>query len=127
MPSDERKDIETPDSSGSYRMEYIAQFIGDPTWEAIWSVIRKWDISRLNDGLYSGATGDDATAIFDAIRALPTPPAPDVTEADFAHMWQSLGSWVGGVARPDADMAPTTEFVALLKRIEAAAMRGGAK
>jgi exonuclease VII small subunit len=42
---------------------------GDPLFEAIWQAIKGWDISRRNDGLYSGPTGNDARHIYDAISA----------------------------------------------------------
>lgn len=41
---------------------------GDPLFDAIWSAIKGWDISRHNDGLYSGPTGNDARHIYDAIK-----------------------------------------------------------
>jgi hypothetical protein len=39
----------------------------DPLFDAIWNVIKKWDISRYNDGEYCGANGNDARHIYDAI------------------------------------------------------------
>lgn len=57
----------------AYSTEYITSLHGDPVWEAIWRTIKGWDISRLvhpiNDGMYSGPTGDDATRIYDAVLA----------------------------------------------------------
>jgi hypothetical protein len=44
---------------------------GDPLFEAIWQAIKGWDISRHNDGLYSGPTGNDARHIYDAIKRIP--------------------------------------------------------
>jgi hypothetical protein len=41
---------------------------GDPLFDAIWNAIKHWDISRHNDGLYSGPTGNDVRHIYDAIR-----------------------------------------------------------
>jgi hypothetical protein len=41
---------------------------GDPLFDAIWSAIKGWDISRHNDGMYSGPTGNDARHIYDAIK-----------------------------------------------------------
>jgi len=42
---------------------------------SIWRTIKGWDISRHNDGLYSGPTGDDATRIFEAVTtAMPVTP-----------------------------------------------------
>jgi hypothetical protein len=41
---------------------------GDPLFEAIWQAIKGWDISRHNDGLYSGPTGNDVRHIYDAVR-----------------------------------------------------------
>lgn len=41
---------------------------GDPLFDAIWSAIKGWDISRHNDGLYSGPTGNDARHIYDAVK-----------------------------------------------------------
>ena len=42
---------------------------GDPLFDAIWHAIKGWDISRHNDGLYSGPTGNDVRHIYDAIRS----------------------------------------------------------
>jgi hypothetical protein len=42
----------------------------NPLFEAIWIAIKEWDISRYRkyDGrLYSGATGNDARHIYDAV------------------------------------------------------------
>jgi len=41
---------------------------GDKLFDAIWNAIKGWDISRHNDGLYSGPTGNDARHIYDAIK-----------------------------------------------------------
>lgn len=41
---------------------------GDPLFDAIWGAIKGWDISRHNDGLYSGPTGNDARHIYDAVQ-----------------------------------------------------------
>jgi hypothetical protein len=45
----------------------------DPLFDAIWSAIKGWDISRHNDGLYSGPTGNDARHIYDAIKRANVP------------------------------------------------------
>lgn len=37
-------------------------------FEAVWQAIKKWDLSRENNGLYSGATGTDVMIILKAIR-----------------------------------------------------------
>jgi hypothetical protein len=47
---------------------------GNPLFDAIWNAIKGWDISRHNDGMYSGPTGNDARHIYDAIKALPHSP-----------------------------------------------------
>lgn len=41
---------------------------GDPLFDAIWDAIKGWDISRHNDGMYSGPTGNDARHIYDAVK-----------------------------------------------------------
>ena len=41
----------------------------DPLFNVIWNVIKKWDISPNNDGIYSGATGTDVMAILVPLRA----------------------------------------------------------
>ena len=59
---------------------------------------------------------DECHSIFDLAPASPSSasrPDPDIT-----LLWQMLGAWIGDVARPSADMAPTTAFVDLVKRIE---------
>jgi hypothetical protein len=43
---------------------------GNPLFDAIWNAIKGWDISRYNDGMYSGPTGNDARHIYDAIIKL---------------------------------------------------------
>jgi hypothetical protein len=45
------------------------EMLDDPLFEAIWQAIKRWDISRHNDGVYSGPTGNDARHIYDAVRA----------------------------------------------------------
>jgi hypothetical protein len=44
------------------------EMLNDPMFDAIWNAIKGWDISRHNDGMYSGPTGNDALHILDAIR-----------------------------------------------------------
>lgn len=51
-----------------YEADYISSLHGDPVWEAIWDTIKRWDISRHPDALYHGPTGDDVTAIYEAVR-----------------------------------------------------------
>lgn len=58
---------------------------GDPLFDAIWSAIKGWDISRHNDGLYSGPTGNDARHIYDAILAAGAS-APTLADAPTARM-----------------------------------------
>jgi hypothetical protein len=57
---------------------------GDPLFDAIWKAIKGWDISRHNDGLYSGPTGNDARHIYDAITRAQgaTPSAPAASTRD---------------------------------------------
>lgn len=40
----------------------------DRLFDAIWNAIKEWDISRYNNGLYSGPTGNDARHIYDAVK-----------------------------------------------------------
>ena len=47
--------------------------LADPVFNAIWGVIKTWDVSTENNGLYSGATGTDVMMILDAIRAATAP------------------------------------------------------
>jgi hypothetical protein len=49
-----------------------------PVFNAIWNAIKGWDISRHNNGIYSGPTGNDARHIFDALPTL-APVMPDPT------------------------------------------------
>jgi hypothetical protein len=54
----------------------------DPLFGAVWQAIKGWDISRHNNGLYAGPTGNDVCTILDAIRQLQAPaPAPEPTAA----------------------------------------------
>jgi hypothetical protein len=53
----------------SYPTEYVVSLHGDPVWEAIWSVIKRWDLERERGYGYAGATGDDATRIYEAVAA----------------------------------------------------------
>lgn len=39
-------------------------------FEAVWNAIKTWDISRFNDGLYSGPTGNDVMHILRALDAI---------------------------------------------------------
>jgi hypothetical protein len=47
------------------------EMLTDPLFDAIWNAIKDWDISRHNDGIYSGPSGNDARRIYDAVRRLP--------------------------------------------------------
>lgn len=53
-----------------YSTEYIKSLHADPVWQAIWEAIKGWDICTV-PGAYSyhGPTGDDATHIFEAVKA----------------------------------------------------------
>lgn len=53
----------------AYSTEHIMSLHGDPIWEAIWSAIKGWDISRTRGGAYHAPTGTDATHIYDAVQA----------------------------------------------------------
>lgn len=39
-------------------------------FEAVWQAIKKWDISRYSDGLYSGPSGNDVMHILRALDAI---------------------------------------------------------
>ncbi len=41
----------------------------DPVFNAIWSIIKDWDIDATKTGLYSYCTGTDAVRILDAVKA----------------------------------------------------------
>ena len=49
--------------------EEIVKLHGDPVWEAIWSVVKTWDINTPRYIGYCSGTGDHATEIFRAIRS----------------------------------------------------------
>lgn len=73
---------------------------GNPTWEAIWGVIKKWDISRDGSPLYANANGDDVQRIFLAVAA--------VSRARDEHHAKRLREAVEAVrkellARPDSE------------------------
>ena len=53
---------------------------GDPLFDAIWGAIKGWDISRHNDGMYSGTSGNDVRHIYDAIKAIQVKRLCDVSE-----------------------------------------------
>jgi hypothetical protein len=53
----------------SYPTEYVVSLHGNPLWEAIWGVVKPWDIEREPGQGYAHATGDDATRLYDAVRA----------------------------------------------------------
>lgn len=65
-------------SSAGGREEYPeptpAMLDNNPLFDAIWGAIKRWDISRHNDGIYSGPTGNDVRHIYDAIKRIPTEP-----------------------------------------------------
>jgi hypothetical protein len=50
-----------------------AMLDNDALFEAIWRAIKGWGISRYNDGLYSGPTGNDARHIYDAVKEIAMP------------------------------------------------------
>lgn len=52
-----------------YKTDYIKSLHGDPVWEAIWKTIKGWDIQREDRGGYHATTGDDATRIYEAVKA----------------------------------------------------------
>lgn len=54
----------------SYPTEQIVALHGTPLWEAIWAVIKPWDIRREPGRGYAHATGDDVQRIYDAIQAV---------------------------------------------------------
>jgi hypothetical protein len=64
------------DRPNAYTTEQVVAHHGDPVWEAIWATIKGWDISRTANGPYHAPTGDDATAIYDAIRGAASAVAP---------------------------------------------------
>lgn len=37
-------------------------------FNAVWMAIKAWDISRYNDGLYTGPTGNDVMHILNALE-----------------------------------------------------------
>ena len=53
----------------TYTTEHITSLHGDPVWQAIWTAIKDWDISRAGPGSYHAPTGDDVTAIYEAVMA----------------------------------------------------------
>jgi len=51
--------------------------VNSPLFNAIWSVIKHWDISRTANGRYAGASGTDVCMILDAIKSVePVPVQP---------------------------------------------------
>lgn len=72
-------------SDAHYSTEYIQSLHGNPVWEAIWGVIKQWDVSRMANGIYAGATGDDATAIFEAVQAALAQKETTYVGADYHH------------------------------------------
>ena len=67
-------EIERP----TYTTAYIEALHGDPVWEAIWSVVRQWDISSD-----AGSTGDDATIIYEAVKSALDRPSETSTSIDW--------------------------------------------
>ena len=65
---------------------------GDALFDAIWRAIKGWDISRLNDGMYSGPSGNDARHIYDAIKAT-QPAQPPTPKEYFSDMINRLINW----------------------------------
>ena len=58
------------DCGATYTTEYIVSLHGDPVWQAIWDAIKGWDISRTQGSYsYHAPTGDDATRIYEAVKA----------------------------------------------------------
>ena len=59
----------------SYTTDYIMSLHGDPVWEAIWKAIKGWDLRREGAAGYAGASGDDATSIYEAVKRSTAPNA----------------------------------------------------
>jgi hypothetical protein len=51
-----------------------------PEFNAVWDVIKKWDIQRTPESGYSHATGDEVVAILDALKSVESPPESDFIE-----------------------------------------------
>ena len=52
--------------------------LDDPTFNAIWQVIKSWDVNVPGVYIgYMGATGNHARAILDAVQAVTTLPPPE--------------------------------------------------
>ena len=73
---------------------------GDALFDAIWGAIKGWDLSRLNDGMYSSPSGNDARHIYEAIKLTqPTYPAakaeqePDGYQQRYAFPGEGPGAW----------------------------------
>jgi hypothetical protein len=53
-------------------MDTIEEYVYSPEFDAVWNVIKDWDISREEveggNRLYTGATGTDVMTILNAIR-----------------------------------------------------------
>lgn len=58
-------DLDTPPDE---YLDPTPEILDDPLFNAIWNAIKGWDISRHNNGLYSGPTGNDARHIYEAIK-----------------------------------------------------------
>jgi len=97
----------TPAVAGSEPEDYpnpTEADLKDHDFNAIWSAIKDWDISRHNDGLYSGPTGNDVMHILLALKhsASQLPPAPRDSGATGDWTIERLKAWAGderGLAR----------------------------
>jgi hypothetical protein len=69
----------------------------EPRFEAVWQAIKRWDISRGDEGdlcdrMYAGATGDDVRTILAALDAL-EPPRP----LGYQPVWHGCDTVAGAV------------------------------
>lgn len=47
------------------------EMLASPQFEAVWQVVRRWDLERAPGDGYDGANGGDVRAILDALDAIP--------------------------------------------------------
>lgn len=58
-----------PPPGGPYTEAEIRALHGNPTWEAIWAVLKGYDVQRPGGDGYHGVTGDDVTAVYRSVIA----------------------------------------------------------
>ena len=73
--------------------EEIVKLHGDPVWEAIWSVVKTWDINTPRYTGYCSGTGDHTTEIFRAIRSAAQAGGVPAGQGNVDEVLRTIDTW----------------------------------